>query len=71
MSKYYQEPITITLQSTDSNVLTPASTRRISQETQQVNAEGALQADPFFQQLQQEFSGELIKSSIVSIKVDL
>lgn len=37
----------------------------------QKNAESALINDPVFQQLQQEFSAELVKNSIVSLKDDL
>ena len=42
-----------------------------AQQKNHVNAEAALQNDTFFQQLQKEFSAELVKNSIVSLKDDL
>jgi DNA polymerase-3 subunit gamma/tau len=71
LSTYYCETIQIILQNSKLQAETPASTRRQAQESQLQVAENALQTDPFFQQLKQEFSAELIKSSIAHAKDDL
>jgi DNA polymerase-3 subunit gamma/tau len=71
LSNQYQEPIQIVLECTLSQASTPAVAKRMTQESKHQLAEAALQTDPFFQQLQQEFSAELVKSSIVPLEDSL
>ncbi len=72
LTRFYHEPIKIKLIDSDEAVSsTPAQQQKILQQSQQKAAEEAILNDPFFQQLQQEFSGELVKNSIVSLKDDL
>jgi DNA polymerase III subunit gamma/tau len=71
LSEFYQSPIKVTLTSNDEVQSSPAQQKiRLTQEKQQY-AEIALQNDPLFQQLQQEFSAELVKNSIVPLKDDI
>lgn len=71
LSEFYQSPIKVTLTTDDAVQASPAQQKiRLTQEKQQ-NAEIALQNDPLFQQLQQEFSAELVKNSIVPLKDDI
>ncbi len=71
LTNYYQSPAKITLQSNDAVHATPAQQKeRITQEKQQ-KAEHALHNDPLLQQIQKEFSAELVKNSIVPLKDDL
>ena len=71
LTNHYQEPIKITLQIVETQASTLAIAKRITQENQHQYAEAVIQGDPFFQQLQQDFSGELIKTSIESNKDSL
>ncbi len=68
---YYQGKIKLTLKSDEEVRSSPAQQKTMTQKKQQQDAETALQNDPFFQQLQQEFSAELIKNSIAPTKDDL
>ncbi len=71
LSDYYQSPVKIILNSDESVQASPAQQKeRVTQQKQQ-NAEVALHNDPLFQQLQQEFSAELVKNSIVPLKDEL
>jgi DNA polymerase-3 subunit gamma/tau len=71
LSLYYKEEIKLHLNSKDSVNSTPALKKKISKEKQRHEAELALTSDAFFQKLQQEFSGEVIKNSITPIEDDL
>ena len=71
LTNYYKEPVKLNLQSNEQVLSSPAQQKKVLQEMQHQNAEIALQNDPFFQQLQQEFSAELVKNSIVPVKDDL
>ncbi len=71
LSNHYQEAIKIALECTLTQASTPAVAKRITQENKHQLAEAALQIDPFFQQLQQEFSAELVKSSIAPLEDSL
>lgn len=71
LTNYYKNPIKINLKSENSIQTSPAQHKqRISQEKQQ-KAELSLQKDPVLQQIQKEFSAELVKNSIVPLKDDL
>lgn len=71
LSNYYGSSIKITLQ-TDVNIqASPAQQKEKATQEKQQKAEIALDNDVVFQQLQQEFSAELIKNSIVPLKDDL
>lgn len=71
LSNYYQSPAKITLKSDDVVRATPAQHKeKVTQEKQQ-KAEQALHNDPLLQQIQKEFSAELVKNSIVPLKDDL
>lgn len=71
LSAYYNESIKIILSSDKPVHSSPAQQKQISQDLLHKNAETNLLNDPFFQQLQQEFSAELVKNSIVPIKDEL
>ena len=71
LSHYYQENIKVALNTQEPVVSSPAQHKKSEQIKAQIDAQTALQNDPFFQQLQQEFSAELVKDSIVSLKDDL
>jgi len=71
LSQYYQSPVKIILNSGESIQSSPAQQKQQATQQKQQKAETALHIDPVFQQLQQEFSAELVKNSIVSLKDDL
>lgn len=68
LAEYYQSPIKIILNSEESIQASPAQQKERATQKKQQNAEVALHNDPLFQQLQQEFSAELVKNSIVPLK---
>lgn len=65
LGNYYQEGIKITLNTDNSVQSSPAQQKEQATQQRQEKAEAALQSDPMFQQLQKEFSAELVKNSIV------
>ncbi|KTC91967.1 DNA polymerase III subunit gamma/tau [Legionella cincinnatiensis] len=71
LSQYYQYQVKINLNTDESVHASPAQQKEQIMQQKQKNAENALLNDPVFQQLQQEFSAELVKNSIVSLKDDL
>lgn len=71
LGNYYQTTIKITLNSEQLVQASPAQQKEQATQQKQQNAELALQNDPMFQQLQQDFSAELVKNSIVPLKDDL
>ncbi|CAM2897483.1 DNA polymerase III, gamma and tau subunits [Legionella steigerwaltii] len=71
LSQYYQNQIKIILNSDESVLASPAQQKEQATQQKQQKAEVALHNDPMFQQLQQEFSAELVKNSIVPLKDDL
>ncbi|HRD70920.1 MAG TPA: DNA polymerase III subunit gamma/tau [Legionella sp.] len=71
LTEYYQSPVKIILNTDEAVNASPAQQKqKVTQQKQQL-AEAALHNDPLFQQLQQEFSAELVKNSIVPLKDDL
>jgi DNA polymerase-3 subunit gamma/tau len=71
LENYYSEKVKISLISEESVQSSPAQQKQIAQNQRQQDAEVNLQNDPFFQQLKQEFSAELVKNSIVPVKDEL
>ncbi|HBI21640.1 MAG TPA: DNA polymerase III subunit gamma/tau [Legionella sp.] len=71
LSHYYSEKIKVTLNSDQQVSSSPMQQKQVAQKKQGEDAASALQNDPFFQQLQQTFSGELVKNSIALLKDDL
>ncbi|KTD42556.1 DNA polymerase III subunit gamma/tau [Legionella parisiensis] len=71
LGQYYQNPVKIILNSDESVQSSPAQQKEQATQQKQLKAEAALHNDPMFQQLQQEFSAELVKNSIVPLKDDL
>lgn len=71
LGQYYQNPVKIILNSDESVQFSPAQQKEQATQQKQLKAEAALNNDPMFQQLQQEFSAELVKNSIVPLKDDL
>lgn len=71
LGNYYQTPIKIILNSEQFVEASPAQQKEQATQEKQQQAEAALQNDPMFQQLRQEFSAELVKNSIVPLKDDL
>lgn len=71
LTQYYQNPVKVILNSEEAVQASPAQQKeRVIQQKQQ-NAETSLHNDPLFQQLQQQFSAELVKNSIVPLKDEL
>ncbi len=68
LSVYYNEKISLSLNSDELVSSTPLLQKIEHQKIEHQNAEAALNNDPFFQQLQQEFSAEVIKNSISLLK---
>ena len=71
LAAYYQSPVKIILNSEEAVRTSPAQQKEKATQQKQQKAEGSLNNDPVFQQLQEEFSAELIKNSIVPLKDDL
>ena len=71
LSHYYQNQVKIILNSDESTQSSPAQQKEQATQQKQQKAETALNNDPMFQQLQQDFSAELVKNSIVPLKDDL
>ncbi|WBV63353.1 hypothetical protein PGH43_17285 [Legionella pneumophila 130b] len=71
MAGYYKSPVKIILNTQDAVHASPAQQKEKASQEKLEQAEAALHADPVFQQLQQEFSAELVKNSIVLLKDDL
>jgi DNA polymerase-3 subunit gamma/tau len=71
LAGYYQSPVKIILNSDVAVHASPAQQKEKATQQKQQKAENALNSDPLFQQLQEEFSAELIKNSIVPLKDDL
>ncbi len=69
LADFYHEKIKVVLEYQD-HVLSSAVHKKIIQEEKHKNAENSLREDPFFQQLQNEFSAELLIDSIVSSEKD-
>lgn len=66
--KYYQKKISVSLSWVDKLSSSPLLQKAEIKKTQHQQAETALEEDLFFQQLQHEFSGEVIKNSISLLK---
>jgi DNA polymerase-3 subunit gamma/tau len=71
LSNYYKSPIKIVLNSHGTPIASPAQEKVKSSLQKQEKAVAALQSDPIFQKVQQEFSAELVKNSIVLLKDEL
>lgn len=71
LANYYKKVVKLKIDTNDKLFASPAQLRKQVQTKVQAEAEIALQNDPFFQQLQQEFSAELVKNSIVSLEDEL
>lgn len=71
LSDYYKSPVTLLLSSNEAVRTSPAQQKEKAAQQRQEQAEVALEHDPVFQQLQQEFSAKLVKNSIVPLKNDL
>lgn len=67
---YYNEAIKIALCSDEPVQSSPAQQKQTALNLRQQDANLNLQNDPFFQQLRQEFSAEVVKNSIVSVKTE-
>ena len=71
LSGYYKNVVKLTLVSDEAVLSSPAQQRAKAQIKVQEEATIALHNDPFFQQLQQEFSAELVKNSVAPLKEEL
>ncbi len=71
LANHYKEVIKLTLSSDEVVRASPAQERTKIKQEESEGATAALQNDPFFQQLQKEFSAELVKNSITLLKDDL
>lgn len=71
LTNYYNEKIKLSLNSDKLVSSSPMLQKQIIHKKQHSDAEAALESDPFFQQLQQTFSAEIVKNSISPLKDDL
>lgn len=71
LTDYHQSSVKIILDSKEAVTTSPAQQKEKAAQQKQFTAEAALENDPVFKQVQQEFSAELIKNSIVPLKNDL
>lgn len=70
LTHYYKKVLKLTVKSAEVLSSSPAQQRKDTQAKMQGFAEAAIQSDPFFQQLQKEFSAELVKDSISALEND-
>ena len=68
LSEFYNEKTLVSLEYTEQISSSPAVQKKNNQEKMISDATSALHNDPFFQQLQDEFSAELQENSITSLK---
>jgi DNA polymerase III subunit gamma/tau len=68
LTTYYQQKIKLVLKKEEHVHDTPARQKERDAQQKQQSAEHALSQDPVFQQIQQDFSAELVRSSIVPLK---
>lgn len=66
LSAYYQEPLQVQLQYQAELLDSPAVQKKVADNKQQEAYMQALQDDPMFQQLQKEFSADLLKDSVTT-----
>lgn len=71
LTQYFQQPIQINLIAEEVIHTSPAQQKERGTQQKQQKTELALLNDPVFQQIQQQFSAELVKNSIVPLKDDL
>lgn len=71
LSAYYKQPTKIELQQDEGTQASPAQQKAQMAQKKLHHAEQSLQNDPAFLRIQQEFSAELVKNSIVSLKDEL
>jgi len=71
LSGYYKESIKITFEFNELVQSSPAQQRQIERTINQQEAETSLEEDSFIQQIKEEFSAELVKNSIASLKDEL
>jgi DNA polymerase-3 subunit gamma/tau len=70
LEAHYKEAIKIALSSDERVQSSPAQQKQSMQNLRQQEAEKQLQDDPFFQQLKQSFSAEVIGNSVTSVQQD-
>jgi DNA polymerase-3 subunit gamma/tau len=71
LGHYYQCSIKINLHSAEQVDDSPARQKEVLMKSKQQEAEAAISEDSVFQHIKKEFSAELVKNSIVSLKNDL
>ena len=64
LTAYFGETIRVSLNSDAPVLSSPIQEKQLQQQKQQSESEASLESDPFFQQLQQEFSANIVKNSI-------
>ena len=71
LKTYFKESVKIAFSSDEPVQSSPAQQKQIALNLRQQDAEIKLQNDPFFQQLKQEFSAEVVKNSLAPVKDEL
>ncbi len=71
LKTYYREAIKIALTSDEPVQSSPAQQKQVALNLRQQDAETHLQNDLFFQQLRQEFSAEVVRNSLTSVKDEI
>jgi DNA polymerase-3 subunit gamma/tau len=71
LANHYKDMIKLALCTDDVVISSPAQKRKEENVRVHALAANALQSDPFFQQLQEEFSAELVKNSIEPLKDEI
>ena len=71
LDNYYKEVVKLTINTDEVVLSTPAQQRMHAQTKVHADTTTALQNDPFFQLLQEEFSAELVRNSVAPLKDEL
>ncbi len=64
LTAYFGETVRVSLNSDAPVLSSPIQEKQLNQQKQRSESEASLERDPFFQQLQQEFSANIVKNSI-------
>ena len=66
LTQYFNAKIRVTLEKTTHPISSPAAQQQAQHQKSHETAVEHLKGDDFFQQLQQEFSGDVVKDSVAS-----
>ena len=70
LNRYYNEPIRLSIEYSNQALASPAAQKIKLKEQVAQDQSAALQSDPVFQSLQQDFSAELLRDSVQTLLVE-